>query len=866
MKRIVNPFLFLCAAVALCGCALDAPLELGEPCNEVSFVWPDESSGAVRLGENETYDYYLKNRVCPPDHQICLNLHGFVHRGSIDENGDYQGDIVYPDEWYCSDRRESCPQNSHLVTDETGVYCERDSALRCGSVDNNCMDSAKGVDSAECVNGSCNVIKCLQGFAMVDGECKSGAQCCGDYCRNCTLNEPRQVCTTEDFMSFECGEGCALHHMIDCMGVCVDPESSLTFCGAVASKDGNCQIHYCPDMDGWRNGNCIHGVCVVSECILGYHVVADADGARHCEPDSNEVCGTRLADCTQIANAEIVSCELGGCAIQSCKDGYTLYDNECIKYTGERCGNTVCGPHAHCNRETAQCVCDANYTDCNGFCYDLNHSAYHCGSCSNICTTDKFSHSTELACFEGSCGVVACEDGYHTEDSRCMSDNCIEGATDCIHVGNIGQVRTCLGGEWSEPVSCDNYSCNNEIENCGVCINGSKKCESQLHFTCINGRWQNVIECEAPQICTVDGCMYCGSNEHPYNGSCEKHDLRNCGEHDKACDISVHPNGTAFNCDTGTCIATSCASGYHKNGDGCEKDELSNCGAHGNRCDASVRPGGSAFNCDTGTCIATSCASGYHKYGDGCEINDLTNCGSHSNRCDAGVRPNGTVFDCGTGTCVATSCASGYHKYNNGCERNDVKNCGAHGIACNSQSRPGGTAFNCDSGTCVATACSSNYHSYDNGCEENTTKNCGKHGNVCDSRSHASVSCTSGSCKYSCDSGYGDCDGKMNNGCEVNFSKHALKSCTKCNDAFIPCGDSKDVAGAPFCISRGAKSNGMMPDGCTYISDEWCYGYCNNSGESIYPNINYKQCKAGQFCYLRGNNVTCSDTLLSTCY
>ena len=48
MKRIVNPFLFLCAAVALCGCALDAPLELGEPCNEVSFVWPDESSGAVR--------------------------------------------------------------------------------------------------------------------------------------------------------------------------------------------------------------------------------------------------------------------------------------------------------------------------------------------------------------------------------------------------------------------------------------------------------------------------------------------------------------------------------------------------------------------------------------------------------------------------------------------------------------------------------------------------------------------------------------------------------------------------------------------------------------------------------------------------
>lgn len=106
----------------------------------------------------------------------------------------------------------------------------------------------------------------------------------------------------------------------------------------------------------------------------------------------------------------------------------------------------------------------------------------------------------------------------------------------------------------------------------------------------------------------------------------------------------------------------------------------------------------------------------------------------------------------------------------------------------------------------------------------------------------------------------------MNNGCEVNFSKHALKSCTKCDDAFIPCGDSKDVAGAPFCISRGAKSNGMMPDGCTYISDEWCYGYCNNSGESIYPNINYKQCKAGQFCYLRGNNVTCSDILLSTCY
>ena len=424
MKR-ASVFLIILLGIALTGCTLEEPRAIGEKCDEVAFLWPDEAGAVIKPGDSDTYDYYLNNRICPPDKPYCLTKKGFVHRGTVGENGEYLGDVVYPDEWYCSDRKESCPKNSHLVTEGERIYCEQDSALHCGSADNNCMDSAKGVESAECEDGKCSVGKCLPAFALVDGECRSGAQCCGDYCVDCThATDARNTCSTDDDMAYVCDTACGRSDMIDCNGVCVNPNTNIAFCGVTADENGECGMHYCPDMDGWRDGACIKGVCQVSECLLGYHTVVDDDGSRRCERDTAEVCGFEKKDCTQIAHAETVMCELGQCIVKSCDAGYWLYDNTCVEYSGEHCGGGVeCGPHQFCDPESLECKCEPEYTDCNGLCYDLNTNQNHCGDCSISCTVDGIRHASDVSCTDGVCAATECAAGYHLYQNGCEKDD-----------------------------------------------------------------------------------------------------------------------------------------------------------------------------------------------------------------------------------------------------------------------------------------------------------------------------------------------------------------------------------------------------------------------------------------------------------
>ncbi len=586
MKK-TNLFTELIAVIVFAGCTLEEPRAVGERCDDVSFVWPDETGGKLKTGDSETYDFYLNNRACPPDKPYCLMKKGFVHRGTVDENGEYQGDVVYPDEWYCSDRKESCPKGSHLAADGAQSYCEQDSALHCGSAENNCMDSAKGVDAAQCVDGQCQIQRCMQGFALINGECKSGAQCCGDYCQDCTQDEDKPlVCSADEYMSFGCDSFC-MANMIDCYGVCVNPDSNLAFCGSTA-LNGVCTMNYCPDMEGWRDGSCTHGKCQVSECILGYHIAEDADGSHLCEADSAEVCGTGLTDCNLLPHVRDVVCERGMCIVKSCEDGFTRYDNECIEYVADSCEGVLCGPHALCDETTHLCKCEPGYADCDGECYDLQTSANHCGSCDKLCTTDKISHSAALACVEGDCVVSACEEGYHVELGRCTSNTCVNGTTDCVHSNGTGMVRTCENGEWGDLVACGDVSCNNNIENCGVCKNGAELCEDNVIKTCENGSWQNPVECNA----------------------------------------GILPHGSEFACDTNKskCVVKACESGYHLNEDEnvCEKNDVNNCGAHGVKCDASVWANGTAFNCDNGTCKVTACAGGYQPNSNnkGCSVCD----------------------------------------------------------------------------------------------------------------------------------------------------------------------------------------------------------------------------------------------------
>ncbi len=825
MKKKLALFVVILAASSLEGCRLDNPVEFGEQCDNVSFIWPDESMGRIRIGDNSTYDYYLKNGVCPLQYPFCLMQKGAeVHRGGLDMNGEYEGDVYIPDEWFCSDRRESCPLDSHLVVNGAEMFCERNSAVSCGTERKNCLSD--GVEYAKCSDaGKCLANRCLDETVFADDECKPKDKCCGSYCNDCTLDSKQSLC--DDVNNNGCAHSCS-EGKIDCAGVCVNPDTSVMYCGATKLDDGKCDGENCFGLPGWRDGYCNKGVCDASDCLLGYHLVVEANNVRRCVADSINSCGAGMVDCrTQFEDAAEVTCQLGLCMITLCKEGYTLHDNACIKHEGEPCGNVVCGPKSHCNKTTFKCECDAGYTDCNGQCFDLKNSRYHCGQCENsICTTDKVRNSIDLACFEGNCTVTACENGYHVEDSRCLLSSCRGSETDCIHSDNIGQVKTCKDGNWSDAKSCNGVSCNNDIEKCGECKNGGIMCDNRKAYSCINGQWQNPIECSDSQICDENrgGCIPCGAGAHVYENTCENDDLANCGAHGNACAPSQI-------CGSGSCI--SCSSGQHAYNGGCENNDVNNCGAHDKKCDSSVKTGGIAFSCDTaGACKATACVSGYHLYGDGCEKNDLNNCGSHGVKCDASVRPNGAAFNCDSGTCKATVCSGNNHVNDGSCELNDIYNCGYHGRGCPGRSNAAATS--CSGGQCGYT-CNDGYENcdgnWDNGCEVNLRGN------------HWS------SCSKSCISGYADCDGSASNGCEVNLSANALKTCSTCATGYVACGNSKVVSGAPLCINDAPYTNAS---GKTfYIGNmQWCYANCNNSGEwRVTDGYTYTQCKPGQWCH-----------------
>ena len=283
-------FLLTAATFAISGCTLEAPREVGDSCENPSYVWFGGSQEPIMKGENADYDALLAKGWCPIDAPHCMRMLAY---DDYDENGKL---TVYPEEHYCSDRRGVCPKNSHPYAND----CERDFADQCGSHDINCVDPKKGVASGACVDGAtgptCRIDSCLNEtvelengetevfnlFVWLDGECRTGDQCCGPYCKNCSLATPKaQVCYSDEALLTDCGEGCPSEEMIVCNGVCVNPNTSMVYCGSTQNRDGSCDIHYCKANPGWLNGSCVDGICVARECLAKYHLNKDEKGVQH---------------------------------------------------------------------------------------------------------------------------------------------------------------------------------------------------------------------------------------------------------------------------------------------------------------------------------------------------------------------------------------------------------------------------------------------------------------------------------------------------------------------------------------------------------------------------------------------------------
>ena len=811
-------YLLTSLAVTIAGCTLDPPKEFGEPCADFSFIWTDGNQTILRSSESSgEYDVNFQTNVCPQKAPFCIK-----------RPGTRVGDKIFPEEQFCSDRRESCPKDSH----PSANGCEWDSVRHCGDIQTNCLDYSKGVANAECIdtqNGKeCRTTRCLDTFTMLDAECKRGDECCGDYCKNCAQFTPAQICYNLDVMQMDCGDRCPNETDLKCNGVCINPDTSIAFCGS----DATCALHYCADEDGWRNGSCIKGQCEASDCLFGYHLGRDGERSV-CLQDTPDACGKTKLNClNEIQHATTVDCVLGRCVVTACETGYSAYENTCMKEQETDCGSVHCGPHQVCNNETLTCECESGYTDCGGQCYDLTSNQFHCGSCTTEC---------RMANAESTC-----------TNSECVN-NCNKGFVYNELTNSCDSLWVCEPGK---------YDCNN---NGLLCCDCAGACDGNK---CDNSLCEPLVPCREPTACTTSCCIdnmcvaqsqcssLCDVDYHLNGDTCEPDDIYNCGEPGKACNVK---NAENF-CITGIC-SFECDAGFHAFAGTCERNDTDNCGVHGNACHVADAEnscnedkceftclGGFVKNADGSGCEPSICSNGdescsnqgstgFHRTcsdngwgesspcpnGNSCKdghscgdcINGSGICSNSSSYiiCEGGVwsdetecpAPDHATPICDDDEC-SYSCDSGFCERGSECVSNqtDMNNCGECGIVCNTTKVDNAKTVSCSAGKCIATECDPGYHKDGDGCAKSnctgTEKSCTNTNNIgqvktCDGgdwgapESCIDVSCSGDDCG-SCKDTSRRCDGSTPQVCS-NGEWTDAAPCTQnkvCSDGrCIPC-------------------------------------------------------------------------------
>jgi hypothetical protein len=646
----------------------------------------------------------------------------------------------------CLDGYVDCDANS-----ENGCEAKLDTAQNCGLCGAACRYNRA---SASCTAGLCALAKCNPGYANCDGDDDNGCETDLNTLSNC--GECGKTCGASDNANpgckdLKCGVGTCIGPFGDCdsdaANGCEQQLNTAAHCGKC---DGKCDPAH-------GDGTCDSGSCVVTKCDPGF---ADCNGvaADGCETalDSADHCG-----------ACGTSCKLPHVTHPSC---------EAVDGGGFRCVVT----HA-CDPESAPCTvgalengCEEGYSDCdkdtaNGCEADLARST-NCGTCGTSCVKVN----TVSECREGKCADTGCGPGAAT----CGGNQCKLLATDpqnCGACGTIcsGNATLCAGGKCTPQICTNNRAdcdgdqgngCEVDLtanDNCGVC---GQRCPNRSHTTGVcRGGTCGIGTCEA-------GWKDCDGD--PNNG-CEVNirTLNDCGDCQKAC---VAPNAQTACNNNGQCSISQCTDGRGNCNtnlaDGCEADFSlpTTCGGCNNVC-ASLMDVLSS-SCEGGKCSLV-CGTGRADCdgmpGNGCEA-DLTtsaSCGSCMNNCT--TLANVASATCTAGTCGKIMCRPGFADCNgnpaDGCERslNSLTDCGACDRAC----APAHAQSQCTNGTCGLMQCDRGFADCNNrpndGCETplSTAQNCGSCGNSCANNG----TCNNGRCGCTTDAecGFGNscCDG-----------------------------------------------------------------------------------------------------------
>ena len=684
------------------------------------------------------------------------------------------------------------------------VICSSENGSKCG--DDELLSSwAEGV----CHNGLCEVLYCIDGYTLINGDCKPAGECCGQDCINCL--DKNMVCSDSSANTGTCVETCT-DNRVSCQGVCIDPLTSHEYCNAGPDcahptkcdsdricEDGTCvcypgtecdgtcydlsvTLNHCGDCEtdctelaGWADGYCMNGLCQATECEPPYQMRTDnidGENIATCVNDSEvNSCGSDKTDCTTTVEGWVEGeCRERRCIVTRCIDGQHPYttseESICELNDNDNCGehavpcqasSVTASTAAECTN-SGECVatsCETGYHLYEGSCEKDDN--INCGSHGTACTKDMFEWSETVSCDTGECIIISCDNNHILNGTVCIDKNCTNDATKCMNANTTGKIYKCINNEWVENRICtDNNSCNDTNTDCGVCINDKVQCADLSVQTCANGAWQEPIACTEPTnskaSCSEGVCGFkCNSNYHKTAGGdgCEINSITDCGASHTVCPKAT--NGSA-KCSTSGVCSLYCNNSIYP--DLCSStcvnlsSDTNNCGSCGNKCTVTNGTAG----CSNGSCVAVSCSSNYHTTADGkgCEKNSITDCGASHTVC-----PNATN---GSAKCSTSGVCSLYcnnSSYPDLCSStcvdltSDVNNCGSCGNKCTVSNGAAG----CSSGSCVAVSCNSNYHKTADGkgCEKNSITDCGASHTVCPKATNGSAKCsTSGVCSLYC--------------------------------------------------------------------------------------------------------------------
>ncbi|MEW5849732.1 MAG: hypothetical protein AB2A00_13020 [Myxococcota bacterium] len=755
------------------------------------------------------------------------------------------------------------------------------------------------------------------------GSSSGGNNSCPDSDPDCTpMNVvcAGQTCQTGDVCDDgQCAEGCEAGK-IACRGLCVDPESDPSYCGAQDDCRGDN-----------RGDACGAGyVCNAGECRLNCAQGQVACNGRCVDPFTDEnFCGA-TGDCQganagdQCAAGEV--CNGAGQCTVNCAAGYINCGGRCVNPVDDRvyCGasgdcqgpndGTTCGPGQVCENSTCTVVCPTGYINCSGSCVDPQSDEAHCGA-SGDCTGGNVGQDCAdgQICVNGACSNNGCPGGQVMCGGRCVSPESDEdycGAQGDCQGANAG--RSCADGYSCEGGQCviscptgqiacggtcvdprtDNNYCGAQADcqganagaqcNAGYVCNGSGECalSCQQGFIvcdgqCINPR-TDPLYCGAAGSCTGPAAGTACLPGQVCNGSGQC--ATSCAPGLIACDGScIDPTSDNRYCGaSGTCTGTeagqTCDNGFVCNGSGvCElscQDGLVACNG------ICVNPSINRNYCGaTGTCTGVEsgeqCTDGEVCYNGSCVVN----CPADQIACDGRcVSPLSDVNYCGaSGSCTGASagqqCPVGFTCNNGDCQQVITVTCPPGQVACN--------------GACVDPSTNPLYCGAYGDCFGGTEEGqqCGP-GQVCNGAGECAATCAQGyvSCNGRCvdpltDAGYcgayGTCTGGgAGQACAQGDVCNGLGECTaNCAPGFAECNgrcvdpdtDNSYCGASPDCSNDGyVCAGGQVCNGAGTCANNCIPGYVNCDGRCVDPDSDPAHCGAYGACTGGGVGQACA--------